>query len=192
VGRPKEFDPEVAVDRALDVFWDSGYEATSVEDLSSAMGIGRRSLYDTFGSKHELYLRALDRYRERNWAALVGPLADTESARSGIRRMLTSIYQAASQDSRRRGCFFVNAATERAGHDPDVAARAADAFGQLRAALARSVARGQVTGEFRGGRSPDEVADMLLMLIQGLRVLGKAMPDQARLASSVDLALDML
>jgi TetR/AcrR family transcriptional repressor of nem operon len=192
MGRPKEFDPEVAVDRALDVFWDSGYEAASVEDLSNAIGIGRRSLYDTFGSKHDLYLRALDRYRERNWAGLVGPLADNGPARSGIRRVLISVYEAALEDPRRRGCFFVNAAMERGAHDAEVAGRAADAFGQLRAALAGAVARGQAEREFREGRSPDEAADMLLTLIQGLRVLGKTMPDRARLAASVEMALDML
>lgn len=180
------------MDRALDVFWDAGYEAASVEDLSNGIGIGRRSLYDTFGSKHDLYLRALDRYRERNWAALVGPLEQDGPARAGIHQVLTSVYEAALRDPQRRGCFFVNAAMERAAHDPDVAARTAEAFGQLRAALAGAVARGQAAGEFRDGRRPEEVADMLLTVIQGLRVLGKAMPDRARLAAAVNVALDTL
>ena len=187
VARPKEFDPDEALERALERFWADGYEATSMQDLTAAMGVGRRSLYDTFGSKHELYLRALDRYGERN--ALVAPLARPGPVKPLLREVLASVCAEALQDAERRGCFFVNAAIERGARDGEVDRRTRAAFDAVREALATAVARGQSQGEIARGRDPEEVADFLLTVIQGLRVVGKAMPDRERLEAAVDAAL---
>lgn len=119
MARSKEFDPETALDRAMGRFWTDGYDGTSTQELMDAMRVGKRSLYDTFGNKRALYLRALAEYVRR--AELVheavldadGPVADRIEAllRSGVRL----------PDATPRGCFAVNAATDLGG-DPDVRA----------------------------------------------------------------------
>ena len=77
MARTKEFDVDAALDRAIELFWAQGYEATSLNDLLDHMEIGRQSLYDTFGDKHALFLAALDRYRAKMVALFLGPLDES-------------------------------------------------------------------------------------------------------------------
>jgi TetR/AcrR family transcriptional repressor of nem operon len=88
VARTKEFDPDAAVSAAMELFWLKGYEATSIQDLVDHLGIGRQSLYATFGSKHELYLKALDRYRDSQASALIDTLATAEPVLPAVRDLL--------------------------------------------------------------------------------------------------------
>jgi TetR/AcrR family transcriptional repressor of nem operon len=116
--RTKEFDPDVVLGRALDAFWERGYEKTSVQDLVDRMGIGRRSLYDTFGDKHALFLKTLQRYadeREAGFQEIVERAADARQA-LGVLLEAAVVHGAVL----RRGCLTVNTATEAISADEDV------------------------------------------------------------------------
>src|SRR3954468_1963795 len=88
MARPREFDTDQAVDRAMDLFWSRGYAATSLQDLTAVLGIGSGSLYAAFGSKEQLYARALERYSSRNAGALIAELESATDVRSALRAAL--------------------------------------------------------------------------------------------------------
>src|ERR1700676_2727693 len=119
MARPREFDRDAAVERAMSVFWRKGYEATSTEDLLCAMGIGRQSMYDTFGDKHRLYLEALKCYQAEYGAGMVERLGAASSPLSAIRELLLAVASEPAE-ARARGCMQVNAITELAQCDAEV------------------------------------------------------------------------
>jgi TetR/AcrR family transcriptional repressor of nem operon len=106
MARPKEFDPDQALDRAVELFWRKGYEATSIQDLVEALGINRSSLYGTFGDKHALYLAAIDRYCEDVVAPRVAELDQAASPRAAIRQLFLSLPTRATRRRERRGCLL--------------------------------------------------------------------------------------
>lgn len=117
-GRPREFDPGVALTAALELFWRQGYEATSLEELTLAMGISRSSFYGCFGSKHGVLLAAIRRYSDEKLAALAAAADGEKHPREAVRIMIAAIADAAGGP---KGCFLVNCIAELAPHDPEVA-----------------------------------------------------------------------
>ncbi len=188
----KRFDPDVALERALDAFWAGGYEGTSAQDLVDAMGINRGSLYDTFGSKRELYRRALERYGADTGAELEAALAGDGPVPDAIRAALLAQAEALAADPAARGCLLVNACTELAGRDEEVGDVVRAAFDATRGVLAEAIARGQRRGEVTGALPAATLADFLVTTMQGLRVAGKEHGDRARLEASIDIALAAL
>ncbi len=211
--RTREFDPEAAVGAAMELFWEKGYEATSIDDLVARLGVGRGSLYAAFGSKHALYLRALDRYRCEHMAGVMAALDDPDVALlPALARLFDALideavglgargpgarpHQGAPAGTGRhaapRGCFMVNATTERAACDPAVATRVRDNLRTMEAAFERAVRRAQARGEVPAGRDARAVARFVAMAVQGLRVAGTANPDRAALRDMVDVTLAAL
>lgn len=190
--RTKEFDPDTALDAALDLFWERGYEATSVQDLVDHLGIGRGSLYATFGSKHELYLKALDRYLRSRDPDPIALLGRPGPALPAVRTLVRTYAEEAARDARRRGCMIVNAAMERVPGDPLVTRRVQASWRALERALAAALARARDQGELAADRDPAAIARYLLVVLQGLRVVGKAGPGAARLRDAAELALSVL
>jgi TetR/AcrR family transcriptional repressor of nem operon len=193
VARTKEFDPEAALQAALELFWRRGYEATSMSDLVAHLGIGRASIYATFGSKHELYLRALDRYDRAGLPPIVRELSQPGPAlpavRTVVRRYAT---EAADEQLRHSGCMVTNAAAELAPHDPAAARHVERNWDQLETVLHSALVRAQAQGELPADRDPLTLARMLLVLLQGLRVVGKASADPARVRDAAEQALALL
>jgi TetR/AcrR family transcriptional repressor of nem operon len=112
VARPRQFDEETALDAALELFWQKGYAATSVDDLLTAMSLNRWSLYNTFGDKEALFLKALERYVQR-WRGEIAQLVAAEpSPRARARRLLDALFTQVRSDSRAWGCLIVNSAFE--------------------------------------------------------------------------------
>jgi TetR/AcrR family transcriptional repressor of nem operon len=192
MARTKEFDPDVAVDAAMHAFWARGYEATSVADLVDALGIGRQSMYATFGSKQKLYALALDRYRELNAAVLLESLGHEGPVLPTLAGLLRAVADDALADPERRGCFLVNAAMERVPADPETVRRVGATFDALEDGITAAVARAQESGEVTSQRPARELAAFLVTAIQGLRVVGKATPDRRRLDDAVRVVLDAL
>lgn len=190
VAGTKQFDEDQAVDRALELFWRRGYEGTSVRDLMDSTGLGQGSLYGTFGDKHGLFLRTLDRYAELTTCQVVERLEADGPVRPAIRSMLRDMADDALCDPERKGCLFVNAAAELLPHDAEAGERIEVAFARIEDALCAAVRRGQVSGEIAEGRDARTVARFLLTAVQGLRVVGKATPDPARLDAAIDLSMD--
>ncbi|MCP3104480.1 TetR/AcrR family transcriptional regulator [Myxococcus sp. K15C18031901] len=173
MARPKEFDRDEAVRRAMGVFWEKGYEATSTDDLLRAMGIGRQSMYDTFGDKHRLYLEALQRYQAESAASLMERLRAEDSPLAAVERVLMAIASESAAE-RARGCMGVNAIAELAQKDAEVASVSKSAAMTCEAAFERVVQQAKRRGEVPPSVDARQAGRFLLNALQGLRVTAKA------------------
>ncbi|MGW4161672.1 TetR/AcrR family transcriptional regulator [Streptomyces sp. NPDC004788] len=193
MARTKEFDPDAALQAALELFWARGYEATTMSDLVERLGIGRASIYATFGSKHELYVRALDRYRETHDPQLMAELSAPGPALPAVRALVRRFAaEAATEEVRLNGCFVTNSAAELGPHDRTVARRVELSWEQIETLLHAALVRARAQGELPEGRDPRALARMLLVLMQGLRVVGKASSDPGRVRDAAEQALALL
>lgn len=191
MARPKEFDRDEALGSAMAVFWRSGYESTSTEALLAEMRIGRQSLYDTFGGKHELFVKALESYRERFSRELACRLGEAVSPVEAIRALFRSVG-AGSDEEKRRGCMMVNAVVELAPRDPEIARIVAANQRALEETLRSALVRARALGELPAGADPARLARYLLASLQGLRVSAKANPDPVFLDDIADQMLKVL
>ncbi|WP_432113527.1 TetR/AcrR family transcriptional regulator [Streptomyces sp. S1] len=193
MARTKEFDPDAALRAALELFWARGYEATTMADLVEHLGVGRASIYATFGNKHELYLKALDRYAESQDPRLVEELSAPGPALPAVRALVRRFAaEAATEGERLNGCFVTNSAAELGPHDAAVARRVELNWEQLETLLHAALVRARAGGELPAGRDPRALARMLLVLLQGVRVVGKASSDPARVRDAAEQALTLL
>ncbi|MEU6341963.1 TetR/AcrR family transcriptional regulator [Streptomyces sp. NPDC046977] len=172
MGRNREFDTDQAVDRAMDLFWRRGYAETSLQDLLKELSIGSGSLYSAFGSKEQLYARALERYCALQAGGLAEILEDATEIRPAVHRVLTDMVEADLTDPG-RGCLVVSAATER-GDDPGTVDRVGAAMRMVESALAGALERAKSRGELSPDKNPVELARFLTTFVQGLRVVGQA------------------
>ncbi|MBC9716147.1 TetR/AcrR family transcriptional regulator [Streptomyces sp. TRM66268-LWL] len=193
MARTKEFDPDAALQAAMELFWRRGYEATSMADLTGHLGIGRASLYATFGSKHELYLKALDRYGETRDPALVEELSQHGPVLPAVRALVRRFAdEAADETTRLAGCLVTNTAAELAAHDRDAARRVERSWEHLETPLHSALLRARAQGELPEGSEPLALARMLVVLMQGIRVAGKASSDPGRVRDAAEQALKLL
>src|SRR5260370_13822808 len=121
MARPREFDRDAAVQRAMSIFWRKGYAATSTDDLLRAMNIGRQSMYDTFGDKHRLYLETLERYQRDSVAENISRLRSTASPLAGVEALVIGII-ASDKSTRETRCMPVGSICEFGSTDTDIAA----------------------------------------------------------------------
>jgi TetR/AcrR family transcriptional regulator, transcriptional repressor for nem operon len=191
-GRPREFDTDVAVERAMDVFWTCGYHGTSLPDLLQATRLSRGSLYAAFGDKHGLFLHALDRYIDEALARLDSELDPRESALAGLRACVAGYIERTSGVSGKRGCLVVATAMELVAHDAEVERRIRRFFKVMETRLTTALMRAQTAGELAAGVEPANAAHMLLCLLEGLRVVGKTGPNRAASQAATDTLLDRL
>ncbi|MYR62553.1 TetR family transcriptional regulator [Streptomyces sp. SID625] len=192
MARTKEFDPDAALQSALELFWRRGYEATSMADLVAHLGIGRASLYATFGSKHELYLKAFDRYCENSDAVLLRELSQPGPALPAVRAVIRRFAGEATSEQRECGCLVTNTAAELAPHDTEAARRVEQRWDYMETLLGSALTRARAQGELDAERDPRALARMLLVLMQGMRVVGKATRDPARVRDATEQALALL
>lgn len=192
MARTKEFDPDAALLAALELFWERGYEATSVADLVERTGVARASIYATFGDKRELYLKALDRYGELTDPDLLTRLSQPGPVLPAVRALVKRYASEASGADGRRGCFVVNTAVELGPHDARAAHRVQGNWDFLETALTSALLRAQAQGELAADKDPRSLARMLLVLMQGLRVMGKAAAEPQRLRDAAAQALVLL
>ncbi|KAA9165868.1 TetR/AcrR family transcriptional regulator [Amycolatopsis acidicola] len=190
MARSKGFDPDKAVDKAMDVFWANGYSGTTPQRLVEALGIGRGSLYNAFDSKHALYERALRRYYERETVRLIEVLDGTGPARERLRKALDLVVRAALEDS--RGCLMTNAAVELGEHDEIVKHLVRRTFERQEAAFRSTVEEGRRSGEIAADADAGALAAFFLTTINGIRVLAKADPSPERLGALAETALRAL
>ncbi|MBV2357067.1 TetR/AcrR family transcriptional regulator; helix-turn-helix transcriptional regulator [Streptomyces sp. J2-1] len=193
MARTKEFDPDTALRAAVELFWQQGYEATSMADLVAHLGVGRASLYATFGSKHDLYLKALDHYTEANDTRLLEELSRPGPALPAVRAVVRRFAEeSAGAETASRGCFVTNTAAELCPHDPEAARRAEASWARLETLLHAALSRARAQGEIPADRDPRALARMLLVLMQGLRVAGKCGADAGRSRDAAEQALRAL
>jgi TetR/AcrR family transcriptional repressor of nem operon len=192
MARSKAFDHDQVVERAMEAFWSCGYEPTSVQDLVEHTGINRGSLYGTFGSKHDLFIEALERYEAQRFARLIKTLEQPGSAREAITQLFTELLEGVVSCTQRRGCLLTNSAVELAPHDPVVADRIRSKFGQLEEAFYSALVRAQQDGEVSVEHDPRALARFLTSSLQGLQVTVKTSPGRAILQDVVKVTLQVL
>ena len=182
MGRAKQFDIDEALMKAVGLFWKRGYEATSVQDLVDHLGIGRSSLYATFGGKHALFIRALRRYDEEYRGKAIAEIARSAAS---PREAVARTYEGAIAEAlnSRDGCFMVNAALEMSARDPQTEEIVSRAFTELEAFYRDMIEEGQAQGEIGEEVPPTDTARALLGLIIGLRVLARSRPEGPLLRS---------
>jgi TetR/AcrR family transcriptional repressor of nem operon len=189
-GRPRSFDTDAAVERAMGVFWSRGYHGTALPDLLRATKLSRGSLYAAFGDKHSLFLRALDRYIADALARIDVELGTSHAPVDGLRIFLAGYVERTSGANGRRGCLLVATAMELAGNDPDVEARIRRFFKAMEIRLAGAFARAKEGGELAAGVEPASAARILVCFVEGLRVTGKTGPARAVSQATADALLD--
>ncbi|MEU4834764.1 TetR/AcrR family transcriptional regulator [Streptosporangium sp. NPDC023615] len=192
MARTKEFDPDAVLQKALELFWERGYEATSMADLVEHLGIARASVYATFGGKHDLYVKALERYLQTRDPRVVEMLSQPGPALPAVRALVEAYAEESLRDERRRGCMVVNAAVEVMSRDPLAARRVEASWDNLETALTSALTRARAQGEIPDDRDPRALARFLLVVMQGMRVLGRAHPDPGRLRDATAQALAAL
>jgi TetR/AcrR family transcriptional repressor of nem operon len=189
MARPREFDVDDALDRAMGVFWNKGYEATSLDDLCEVTGLSRSSFYSTFGSKRKLLLRSVDRYVERRTPRLVEALNKPVPVRTAFAGLLAEFIDQIMSGAGRKGCFLGNCAAELPRNDRDAHARVRRGLAQNEATFRAALVRGRDGGELAPDCDVDALARFFVAGFQGLRLIGKSNPDRAVLE---DVAATML
>ena len=189
MARPREFDRDAVLDRAMGAFWTKGYAATSVEDLLAQMGIQRGSLYATFGDKRSLFLHALERYQRVVSRELLATLDAPDSGLAAIRQFFRLRIERALDRTRPPGCLVTNSAVELPGRDRDAAARVGASLAGLEAAFLRALRRARARGELPRDRDLRALARFLTSSAQGISVMAKTFPERRVLEDVVRVAM---
>ena len=188
MARSKEFETESALAAAMNLFWLHGYENTSLEMLMREMGIARQSLYDTFGDKRALYLKAMAFYRQQTNSALRTLLESAPTAREGFTRILLGLV-AESKEQHARGCLLLSANMERAVDDAEITAFLEENQAEVESIFAAALRRAKVSGELVGDQNIGALAKFFVATIQGMRAMARLKSDRHALRQVAKVAL---
>lgn len=173
MARPRQFDEQEVLERALGVFWEQGYTATSITDLIERTGLAKGSLYKAFGDKRQLFLRVLKGYLADGRSHLARRLQEAPSGRAGLEDWLRRVGAMARRGEPRRGCLGVNTTVELAAHDPDIRQVLERHAERTEALYAEAIRRGQAEGSLRPDLDPREGARFVAVVVHGLQALGR-------------------
>ncbi|REE89013.1 TetR family transcriptional regulator [Paenibacillus taihuensis] len=191
MARAKEFDEDAVLLKAVDLFWEQGYEKTSMSDLVEHMGIHKRSLYDTFGDKHSLFMKALQRYDQMIAHRYVVSQEQEKSPIDAIRSMFERTVRQREDDSP-RGCFIVNTAVELSTHDSECREMVNQRLNRTEIYVRELIEAGQHTGEIAASLNADWLASYFVNALTGLRVMVKTTEDRDKLNHIVDMTMSVL
>ena len=186
--RKKGFDPERALAKAMGVFWRLGYESASTETLMKAMGIARQSLYDTFGAKRALYLKALAYYRDRTNGDMQRMLEASPSVKEGFAKLLFGMA-AETREQHERGCLLLSANLQRDSRDAAIADFLRDNQARVEAIFVEALRRAQTRGELSRTHKPAALAHFFVVTIQGMRTTARLTSDRKALEQVARIAL---
>ena len=169
----KTFEESDVIEQAMRVFWEKGYAATSISDITEATGVKRGSLYNAFDGKHELFVRGLLKYDIERRQQKLRQLEDIEDPRKAISMFFDHLVKDSLCDPEKKGCLLVNTALEYSLHDDEVQEIVSDAYKELTAFFEKAIKRGQRCGEIPHAIEPRPTAKALIALSAGIRVLGR-------------------
>lgn len=192
MARPKEFDKEEVLTKAMHTFWRYGYEGTSMQTLVSNMGINRGSLYDTFGDKRSLFLAAIAHYEQTVVSQMMAPLFAADANKQTIINLFHELVAKTISADDYYGCFVTNIAVELCPQDRDTQSRIEQKFQQLTSAFKVVLVKAQAQGEISSDRNLDSIAQYLTSSLQGLRVISKVNRDPATLNNIVNVILSTI
>ncbi len=192
VGRPREFDLDEAVRRAMEVFWDRGYHDASLPDLLAGMKLSKGSFYKAFGDKKSVFLRALKLYTDDGVRNVQEVLRSDPSPKAAIRNALIRYADLSSGSKGVRGCFAVLTAAEMLPGDPDIADLIKRLFANFQDQFAAKIANGQAAGEIRNNGDPRVIAHFIVSHAQGMRIFGKVGSRRDEMLKNIDLLMEIV
>jgi TetR/AcrR family transcriptional repressor of nem operon len=192
MARTKDFDESEVLKKAVCLFWDKGYNGTSMQELVDGLGISRSSLYDTFGDKHQLYIKALEAYQQGHGSEMCTLIREAPSAKAAVQGLLELVVSELLGDTQRKGCFMVNAGIELGAHDTEVSALICQNERQLEEAFLKVIRQGQERGELDKKKDAQALARFLGNTVKGLQVSVKSTTDKAFFEDVIRTALTTL
>ena len=190
MARPKEFDRQHALDQAMELFWLRGYEATTMTDLRLAMGIGRQSLYDTFGDKDQLFAEVLARYVGFNDSDVAKWLGE-KNGLTGIRSFFDARVRSLSSGVR-KGCLMINSCVELSVHHESVANQIRKGLENLRKGFEAALSGAKLQGQLSTNTAVADLACFLVSQVSGMVVMAKNKASRKQLQAIADHALETL
>jgi TetR/AcrR family transcriptional repressor of nem operon len=190
-GPDKQFDPEDALAKAMEVFWARGYEAASLSELLDRMGIGRKSLYDTFGNKRSLFLKALEHYAQTTIKSMRNRLSAPGSALTNLKRLLRDLQKEHGTPGS-RGCMLGTNIADFDTDDREMSSVLRSYLREVEDSFYRAVLRAQESGELRKTIDPRALARMLLCVTQGMALIGRVFDDETVLEGTVEATTALL
>jgi TetR/AcrR family transcriptional repressor of nem operon len=191
MARPREFDEAVVLDAAVECFWAQGFEATSIKDLMGRTGLTAASLYNAYGDKRAMFEKALDHYIETSIGARISR-CEVLPPRDAIRAFFDDILRRSLRDREHKGCLLVNSALELAPHDPEFRRTINQALKRIETFFLACVEKGQADGSVATSRPAAALAQHLLGVLMGVRVLARVRPERPLLEGLIGTALATL
>jgi len=173
MARTKVFEEQEVLSKAMNLFWEKGYNATSAQDLVDGLGISRSSLYDTFGDKHSLFLKALKQYRKERVDPVLDGVDKAEDIEAYIRYIFEVVKAEALSENKSKGCFIVNSAVEMVPFDKEVAEFANAIMRDTEEAVCKAIKKGQDQGVFTKRYPPRTLSRFIFNSLNGFRVTMK-------------------
>jgi len=192
MARTREFDEEKVLEAAMQIFWEKGYEATSLSDLTSRMGIQRPSIYSTFGDKKELFEAALRRYTTSRAADIRARLQSHVSVKQAFATFFEEVIQAEYTKDLSNGCFCINTMVELAPHDERFEVLTREHQLYLAVIFQETIERGVQAGELEAGTDAKSLAQALIVSLIGLTVMMKSQPQRSFVDNAIAATLTLL
>jgi TetR/AcrR family transcriptional repressor of nem operon len=192
MARTKDFDEDEVLEKAMDLFWNKGYNGTSMQDLVDGLGISRSSLYDTYTDKHTLFIKSLDHYKKKASAAMTAIIEGSASAKETISRIMDYVVNQLTRDAEHKGCFLVNSAVELASHDQEINRMLCENDRQMEGLLIDAIEKGKKNNEITNTQSASSLAQFIFNNIKGMRVTARATADKKVFDEIAALTLSIL
>lgn len=192
LGRPIEFEPEQALEAAMQQFWSAGYESTSLRELLTAMDLSKSSLYQTFGTKQQLFEKCIARYRDGMACDMLERLQNAQSGWCFIEETLYSVVEVTRGPIPPRGCLVMNSASEFSQGNPALAALISASLERFEGVFLQAVQRAQAEGDIPASKDARVLAQYLLTSMGGLRTMVKAGTDAKHIRQIVGVVLNAL
>lgn len=190
--RVKLFDEHLVLNKATNLFWKQGYAATSVQDLVDHLGINRASIYDTFGDKEHLFLKAFEHYRKTNTEGMTKFLNSHSNVKEGFRNLFQMAIDDSVRDNDKKGCFVVNTTTELIPGDEKIFNMLKENRITFELIFLGYLQKGVADGQLSADKDLKSISSLLFTLYNGLKVVSKVNSDRSELVNSVKVALSVL
>ena len=192
MARPRQFNPDELLKVAMLVFWEKGYEATSIRDIVARSGVNQFGIYSLYGDKTGLFLAVLDRYRDTIVEGVFGVVERPDAGLEAIRNYFANLIEAHSVTFRAMGCLMTNSIADGAADDAAIRERTRLHFERLRTGFARALENARRGGSVRADVDSAEAAEYLAVTVQGLAMFSRVNPDRTALQRYVDMALSLV
>jgi TetR/AcrR family transcriptional repressor of nem operon len=192
MARTRNFEPTEALESAMALFWKRGFAGTSVAQLVEATGVNRHSLYETFGDKKALYLKALQRFDQRYFGKMLSDLAEEPGGIAAVERFLRRLSDRLRDERAMHGCMMLNTMVQRADVDDEVSGFVSERLKDLYRAMRNTIREGQAAGEIRADIEADEATRFIAVIAEGMTLMRGISDDRRYAEQSIGLALAAL